>query len=210
MAALSCASCGGIDAFALASGPPLCSSCLELVQKLLTEEEGDYICSSITRREDVLFATPPALQKALGNCVRDLSGVDEEPSVEGIDALMQKLSANNPGSLVIWAGAGLSACAGFTPDLSRNAKERSARDYERAFCDVHYSKLRNGPKTYGKLYELQKRVSSYPCPCFVVSSNVDGFFADLGLDEEVGRPGSSAALLEVDSLPTHTHTHSHT
>ena len=200
-AVLSCSACmSNRQAFRMVSGPPFCERCMHEVQKLVTKNV-TYICSSISRRKDVIFADEP-LAALLAKCLftnnvheipRSVADFDDKCNSVSMSLFCKLLvTKSKPNSVIIWAGAGLTMAAGFSPDLSRNAAERSADDYARAFKDVKYSDLKERNNTYHSLKGAINFLISVGIKVFVVTSNVDGFFTDIfKVDEQ------DCMLLEV-------------
>ena len=51
---IGCSACPSNEGFRMASGPPFCETCIAALQKLIING-GSYVCSSISRRKDVIF-----------------------------------------------------------------------------------------------------------------------------------------------------------
>lgn len=75
----SCSACSSKQAFRMASGPPFCQSCINEIHRLIAEG-GTYVCSSISRRKDVIFAEPQPLADHLAKSLF-VNKVTTEPNI---------------------------------------------------------------------------------------------------------------------------------
>ena len=76
---IECSACMSKQAFRMASGPPFCEPCMQEVQRLVSNG-GAYVCSSISRRKDVIFAEPQQLANHLAKSLF-VNKVFAEPNI---------------------------------------------------------------------------------------------------------------------------------
>ena len=76
---IECSACMSKQAFRMASGPPFCEPCIKEVQRLVSNG-GAYVCSSISRRKDVIFAEPQQLASHLAKSLF-VNKVYAEPNI---------------------------------------------------------------------------------------------------------------------------------
>jgi hypothetical protein len=143
-----CGACLKEQGNRLCSGPPLCDKCLRKVSKELDKggtssrtchnltrnstldlsqlnpnftfkQGGIYTCSSITRREDVIYAEPLSLSKCLKHCYRTLStsSLPNEVISTSAELAHELLPTSTSLKIVVWAGAGLTLSTGLCPIL---------------------------------------------------------------------------------------------
>lgn len=163
----------------MASGPSLCNKCLLEVSKHI-QYGGEYQCSSITRREDVIFAQPAALSNALGACYKSLLfSFSEAPMSLSPERAAELLCHSPIDKIIIWAGAGLTLASGLSPQLPLIPSERTHEDYERGMKGIVLAETKNS--IHHELQTFARHLTEkLSVKIFVVSSNVDGILNEAG------------------------------
>ena len=192
---ITCAACQARLGISLASGPPMCKFCLHSLQQCLNAG-GIYLCSSINRRQDVIFAEPPA--QVLSGCYRNLSYENSTYSIKvSTPDQAPLLLPSSINRVIIWTGAGLTMASGLSPSLPPVANQRTHEDYDRALTDLS---LPHSDVTHNLLLHMADCLEqSKNIKTFVVSSNVDGFLSKIGFSDRISEVHGSVRYLQCSA-----------